>query len=64
MAKRTQRARVRPGRKTEPERPAWPVQGHSGEGSASALAVLQKLEKGRDARRPAEPPPEDDDPLR
>jgi hypothetical protein len=36
-------------------RPAWPAERHSGEGSASALETLQKLEKRRVAARPADP---------
>jgi hypothetical protein len=39
-----------------PETPtAWPAERHSGEGSASALDTLQKLEKRRVASLPAEP---------
>lgn len=58
--KRTQRTgSPRPARKPEPK-PAWPAERHSGEGSASALETLQKLEKRRGAARPGDPPPEDD----
>jgi hypothetical protein len=58
--KRTQRTGpARPGRKQEPK-PAWPAERHSGEGSASALETLQKLEKRRGAARPGDPPPDDD----
>lgn len=54
MTKRTSRAGLpKPGRiKTEPK-PAWPAERHSGEGSASALETLQKLESRR--RLPAKP---------
>jgi hypothetical protein len=43
-----------PERKQEPK-PTWPIERHSGEGSASALETLQKLEKRRVASRPADP---------
>lgn len=59
--KRAQRTGApRPGR-TEPEaRPASPLERHSGEGSASALETLQKLESTRRLpAAPAEPAPED-----
>ena len=42
------------------QKPAWPPEGNSGEGAASALAILQKLEKRRGAGRPAEPRPGED----
>ena len=56
MTKRNPRAGPsRPGRaKTEPK-PAWPLERHSGEGSASALETLQKLESRRLTSKPAEP---------
>lgn len=56
MAKRTQRGGPgKPARKQEPKA-AWPVERHSGEGSASALEMLHKLEeKRRNAVRPADP---------
>lgn len=53
MVKRTPRA-AKPTRKEEP-RPAWPLERHSGEGSASALETLQKLEKRRVAAKPRDP---------
>jgi hypothetical protein len=37
----------------------WPADRHSGEGSASALEVLQKLEKRRVFHRPPEAHPDD-----
>jgi hypothetical protein len=52
--KRTQRAGADKPRKPEPK-PSWPVERHSGEGSASALETLQKIEKRRVAGKPAEP---------
>ncbi len=62
MVKRTQRSGApRPPRKSEPK-PAWPLERHSGEGSASALETLQKLEKRRVISRPADPDPERDEP--
>lgn len=64
MVKRTQRPGPRPAPRTDATRPGWPVQGHSGEGSASALEVLRKLEQSkRMETRPADPHP-DDHPLR
>ena len=60
MTKRTRRP---PPAKSEPReeaRPAWPAERHSGEGSASALVTLQKLEQRRVVSRPPEPHPEDD----
>jgi len=50
----------RPAPSPEPKVAWGAVERHSGEGSASALETLQKLEKRRLDRRPAEPPPEDD----
>jgi hypothetical protein len=50
---------------TEPRqetRPSWPAEGHSGEGSASALETLQKLEIRRVAARAVDPGPEEDPP--
>lgn len=42
-------------------RPAWTSSdGHSGEGAASALAMLQRLEKHRGAPPLADPGPRDD----
>ena len=59
QVKRTQRAGPPPVRKSEPK-PSWPLERHSGEGAASALEMLQKLEKRRVADQPAEPPSGDD----
>ena len=58
--KRNQRAGSRPPRKPDP-RPRWPAESHSGEGAASALEMLQKLEQRRVADQPAEPRPVDDE---
>lgn len=44
----------RPGRPSPEAKPAWPSERHSGEGSASALETLQKLESDR--RLPEAPP--------
>lgn len=56
MVKRSQRAGPpKPVRQPEPK-PQW-TETHSGEGSASALETLQKLEKRRVARTLPEPPP-------
>jgi hypothetical protein len=55
VAKRSQKAGpAKAARKQEPK-PQWPVERHSGEGSASALETLQKLERRRVASRPADP---------
>jgi hypothetical protein len=62
QVKRSQRA-VPPVRKPEPK-PPWPLERHSGEGAASALEMLQKLEKRRVAGQPAEPPSSDDSEAR
>lgn len=58
--KRTQQraASARPARKQEPK-PVWPIERHSGEGSASALETLQKLERRRVSSLPADPHPDD-----
>ena len=64
MAKRTRRPPPAAPTRSESARPTWPTERHSGEGSASALEILQKLEKRRGAARPAEPGPEDDLPQR
>ncbi|HEX7890049.1 MAG TPA: hypothetical protein VF522_11880 [Ramlibacter sp.] len=37
------------------DKPLWPLERHSGEGSASALEVLQKIEKRRVSSKPADP---------
>jgi hypothetical protein len=59
LVKRTPRAGPgKPARKQEPK-PQWPLERHSGEGSASALETLQKLEKRRVAAKPHEPGPDD-----
>jgi hypothetical protein len=44
--------KVRPPQQT---RTAWATERHSGEGAASALETLQKMEKRRVAGRPADP---------
>jgi hypothetical protein len=60
VVKRTQTSgSAKPARKQEPK-PVWPVERHSGEGSASALETLQKLEKRRVAAKPEEPPPDEE----
>lgn len=38
----------------EESRPPFPAQGHSGEGSASAMEILQKLEDQRVASLPTD----------
>jgi hypothetical protein len=66
VSKKAQRTGSRPGRPQPEPKPAWPTDRHSGEGSASALEMLQKLESRRrlppqpaDARDPdGDPSPE------
>jgi len=59
VVKRSQRpAPSQPARKKE-TKPVRPIERHSGEGSASALETLQKLEKRRVIARLAEPHPDD-----
>jgi hypothetical protein len=54
--KRTQRAGPpRPARKPDPKPASSPLERHSGEGSASALETLQKLEKRRFSTKPNDP---------
>jgi hypothetical protein len=62
--KRTQQRAgpTRPPRKPEPG-PAWPLERHSGEGSASALETLQKLERRRVSSQPADLHPDDPEPV-
>jgi hypothetical protein len=56
VVKRTQRGGpAKAARKQEPKQ-QWPIERHSGEGSASALETLQKLEKHRVAAKPGDPP--------
>ena len=61
VAKRAQRGGARPAPAPQEPGPAVPLERHSGEGSASALETLQKMESRRRLPgRPAEPAPEDD----
>ena len=61
MVKRTQRAGIRPARPQPETKPAWPLEQHSGEGSASVLETLQKLESHRSLTgKSADPHPADD----
>jgi hypothetical protein len=65
VAKRNPRTgSSKPGRAKSEPKPAWPLERHSGEGSASALETLQKLESRRSltASKPPEPHPEEDKP--
>ena len=59
MAKRTQRAGAKPAPARQEPKPVAPLERHSGEGSASALETLQKLESRRRLPRPADPHPDD-----
>lgn len=57
MAKRIIKATAPAKVRRPPEsKTAWATESHSGEGAASALKTLQKMEEHRDAGRPAEPP--------
>ena len=53
--KRTPKPRPPPPARKPETKPTSPFERHSGEGSASALETLQKLEKRRTAARPADP---------
>lgn len=55
MVKRTQGAGAKAAARKKEPKPAWPASGNSGEGSASALETLQKLEKRRVAAKPRDP---------
>jgi hypothetical protein len=55
LAKRTPRAAATRTPPKKEAKPAWPADRHSGEGAASALEVLHKLEKRRAFPRPPEP---------
>lgn len=70
MEKRTPRAGTTPPPRETESQPAWTPERHSGEGSASALETLHRLEGGRDSSRLRDardernaewdaPPPED-----
>lgn len=63
MVKRTQRAAPGPARAKPEAKPALTLEQHSGEGSASALATLQKQEIRRHigSRTPEPPPPGEPD---
>jgi hypothetical protein len=63
VAKRTQRGGAKPAPARQEPKPAGPPERHSGEGSASALETLQKLESRR--RLPGKPadPHSSDDPA-
>jgi hypothetical protein len=62
VVKRRQRG-APPGPPAEPETKAnWSAEHHSGEGSASALAILQTLEQRRVVPRPPADLPTADDP--
>lgn len=62
MGKRMRRTGPPRLERREETRSSWPVEGHSGEGSASALEILQKLETRRVAARVADPQAEEDPP--
>jgi hypothetical protein len=54
VVKRSTKAAPAKASRPEDTKPAWPAERHSGEGAASALETLQKMEERRDAGRPAE----------
>ena len=55
VAKRSIKAAPEKVRRPPETKTAWAADRHSGEGAASALETLQKMEKRRVAGRPAEP---------
>jgi len=55
MVKRTTRSAASKAALKQEPKPVWPNERHSGEGSASALETLQKLERRRVAAKPADP---------
>jgi hypothetical protein len=56
LANRKERpATGKPTKTKRDNKPAWPVERHSGEGSASALETLRKLETRDDLQRPRDP---------
>lgn len=59
VAKRTQRGGAKPAPARQEPKPVAPLERHSGEGSASALETLQKLESRRPL--PARPDPHSED---
>ena len=60
MPKRTQRGGAKPAPARQESKPVAPLDRHSGEGAASALETLQKLESRRRLPPgPADPPSED-----
>lgn len=56
MARRSSNPPHPPPRNDAGAQPSWAPDSHSGEGAASALALLQALEKRRGVDRPADPP--------
>lgn len=61
MKRATRRSAVKTPRPPEdPPRTALPLDRHSGEGAASALETLQKLESARHVRPAPEHAPDDD----
>ena len=59
MKRTQQRAGPTRGPGKQETKPVWPLERHSGEGSASALETLQKLERRRVSSQPAEPHPDE-----
>ena len=55
MVKKSQKPGPAKASRKQEAKPVWTLERHSGEGSASALETLQKLEKKRSASRPADP---------
>jgi hypothetical protein len=45
----------KPAKPKRESKPAWPAERHSGEGSASALETLRKLENRQRLQRPGDP---------
>jgi hypothetical protein len=61
VAKRNTKAAPTKARLPPETKLAWSNERHSGEGAASALATLQKMEKSRTVSRPTEPKTEEPD---
>ena len=55
MVKRAKRSGLPEPARPEKTPPVLPLERHSGEGSASALETLQKLEEHRTAAKPSDP---------
>jgi hypothetical protein len=55
LVNRRNRPAGKPAKAKADAKPAWPAETHSGEGSASALELLRKLEHRDKLQRPRDP---------